>query len=146
MITRQPLQSSSMPILLDALRELLGVRLSTNRAECEQHGRGESYHPTQPPDAVCYVESTTEVATIVKFCAAQRVPIITFGGGTSLEGQVGASQGGICIDLSRMQRIITVRPDDLDVTVEAGVTRTQLNTELRSTGLFFFRRSGWRAL
>jgi D-lactate dehydrogenase (cytochrome) len=126
-----------MPTLLDALRELLGERLSTSRTECEQHGRGESYHQTLPPDAVCYAESTAEVATIVKLCAAQRVPIIAFGAGTSLEGHVGAAIGGVCIDLSRMQRIIDVRPDDLDVTVEAGVTRMQLNAELRTTGLFF---------
>ena len=137
MVSNPAFLSSSMPTLLDALRELLGERLSTSRAECEQHGRGESYHPTLPPDAVCYAESTAEVAAIVKLCAAQRVPIIAFGGGTSLEGHVGATQGGVCIDLSRMQRIIAVRPDDLDVTVEAGVTRMQLNAELRTTGLFF---------
>ena len=137
MATSQALQSSSLPTLLDALRELLGERLSISRAECEQHGRGESYHPTLAPDAVCYAQTTAEVAAIVKLCAAQRVPIIAFGGGTSLEGHVGATRGGVCIDLSRMQRIITVRPDDLDVTVEAGVTRMQLNAELRTTGLFF---------
>lgn len=137
MSTHHALQTSPMPTLLDALRELLGERLSTSRTECEQHGRGESYHQTLPPDAVCYAESTAEVATIVKLCAAQRVPIIAFGAGTSLEGHVGAAIGGVCIDLSRMQRIIDVRPDDLDVTVEAGVTRMQLNAELRTTGLFF---------
>lgn len=137
MVSNPAFHASPMPTLLDALRELLGERLSTGRAECEQHGRGESYHPTLPPDAVCYAESTAEVAAIVKLCAAQRVPIIAFGGGTSLEGHVGATRGGVCIDLSRMQRIIAVRPDDLDVTVEAGVTRMQLNAELRTTGLFF---------
>ena len=137
MASNPAFHASPMPTLLDALRELLGERLSTNRAECEQHGRGESYHPTLPPDAVCYAESTAEVAAIVKLCAAQQVPIIAFGGGTSLEGHVGATRGGVCIDLSRMQRIIAVRPDDLDVTVEAGVTRMQLNAELRTTGLFF---------
>ena len=137
MASNPAFHASPMPTLLDALRELLGERLSTGRAECEQHGRGESYHPTLPPDAVCYAESTAEVAAIVKLCAAQRVPIIAFGGGTSLEGHVGATRGGVCIDLSRMQRIIAVRPDDLDVTVEAGVTRMQLNAELRTTGLFF---------
>ena len=137
MASNPAFHASPMPTLLDALRELLGERLSTGRAECEQHGRGESYHPSLPPDAVCYAESTAEVAAIVKLCAAQRVPIIAFGGGTSLEGHVGATRGGVCIDLSRMQRIIAVRPDDLDVTVEAGVTRMQLNAELRTTGLFF---------
>ncbi|MBI6557022.1 FAD-binding protein [Pseudomonas veronii] len=137
MATHDALQTSPMPTLLNALREVIGERLSTSRTECEQHGRGESYHQTLPPDAVCYAESTAEVAAIVELCAAHRVPIIAFGAGTSLEGHVGAAMGGVCIDLSRMQRIIDVRPDDLDVTVEAGVTRMQLNAELRTTGLFF---------
>jgi D-lactate dehydrogenase (cytochrome) len=128
---------SSLPDLLDALRGIVGDRLSTRLAEREQHGRGESWHATQAPDAVCYAHSTEEVAAIVRLCAAHRVPIVAFGGGTSLEGHVAAQQGGICIDLSRMQRIIEVRADDLDVTVEAGVTRQQLNAELRATGLFF---------
>jgi D-lactate dehydrogenase (cytochrome) len=126
-----------LPGLIAALGELLGERLSTRQAEREQHGRGESYHAALPPDAVCYAESTAEVAAIVRLCAAQQVPIVAFGGGTSLEGHVAAHQGGVCIDLSRMQRIVAVRPDDLDVTVEAGVTRQQLNAELRATGLFF---------
>lgn len=126
-----------LPALLAALGELLGERLSTRLAEREHHGRGESYHAALPPDAVCYAESTVEVAAIVRLCAAQQVPIVAFGGGTSLEGHVAARQGGVCIDLSRMQRIVAVRPDDLDVTVEAGVTRQQLNAELRATGLFF---------
>ncbi|WP_226504742.1 FAD-linked oxidase C-terminal domain-containing protein [Pseudomonas sp. MWU16-30317] len=127
----------SVPDLFDALRSILGERLSTGLAEREQHGRGESYHASQAPDAVCYAQTTEEVAAIVRVCAARRVPIVAFGGGTSLEGHVAAQQGGVCIDLSRMQRIIKVRADDLDVTVEAGVTRQQLNTELRTTGLFF---------
>lgn len=137
MASTPALESPSLPLLIEALRERLGDRLSTRRAEREQHGRGESYHATLPPDAVCYAHTTEEVSAIVTLCAAHRVPIIAFGGGTSLEGHVGATLGGICIDLSRMQRIICVRPDDLDVTVEAGVTRMQLNAELRTTGLFF---------
>ena len=128
---------SSLPNLLDALRGVVGDRVTTRLAEREQHGRGESYHATQAPDAVCYAHTTEEVAAIVRLCAAHRVPIIAFGGGTSLEGHVAAQRGGVCIDLSRMQRIIKVRADDLDVTVEAGVTRQQLNAELRTTGLFF---------
>lgn len=128
---------SSLPDLFEALHGVVGERLSTSLAEREQHGRGESYHAAQAPDAVCYAHTTAEVAAIVRLCAAHRVPIVAFGGGTSLEGHVAAPQGGVCIDLSRMQRVVQIRADDLDVTVEAGVTRQQLNAELRTTGLFF---------
>ncbi|WP_321838503.1 FAD-binding oxidoreductase, partial [Pseudomonas kulmbachensis] len=108
MASSQALQPSLMYALLDALRELLGERVSTSRTECEQHGRGESYHPTLPPDAVCYAESTAEVAALVKLCAAHRMPIIAFGGGTSLEGHVGATLGGVCLELSRLHRLVAV--------------------------------------
>jgi D-lactate dehydrogenase (cytochrome) len=127
----------SLSLALEEIQPLLGERLATTLAEREQHGHGESYHTTRMPDAVCYVHSTEEVSQIVKVCAKHGVPVIPFGGGTSLEGHVCAVQGGVCIDLSRMQRILAVRPGDLDTTVEAGVTRQQLNTELRATGLFF---------
>ena len=131
-------QRSALPQpVSDALSALLGARFSVGLAEREQHGRGESYHAVQPPDAVCYAETTDEVARIVQICAADDIAIVPFGAGTSLEGHVGAVRGGVCIDLSRMTRIVAVRPDDLDVTVEAGVTRHQLNDHLRDTGLFF---------
>src|SRR5690606_38006089 len=81
--------------------------------------------------------STEEVAAIVRACAERRVPVIPFGVGTSLEGGVGAVQGGVCVDLAGMDRILAVRADDMDATVEAGVTRKRLNAELRDTGLFF---------
>ncbi|OYU49446.1 MAG: FAD-binding oxidoreductase [Rhizobiales bacterium PAR1] len=90
-----------------------------------------------PPQAVCRVQSTEEVAAIVRLCAEHRVPITPFGAGTSLEGHVTAPHGGICIDLGGMNRILTVRPEDLDVTIEPGVTRQQLNAFLRDQGLFF---------
>ena len=122
---------------LEALISILGDRLSFGLAEREQHGRGESYHATVPPDAVCYALSTEEVSRIVHVCAAHRVAIIPFGAGTSLEGHVAALNGGLCIDLRRMTRIIAVHAEDLDVTLEAGVTRQQLNEHLRDTGLFF---------
>ena len=122
---------------IDALISILADRFSLNRAERDQHGRGESYHPTIPPDAVCYPLSTDEVSQIVRICAAHRVAVIPFGAGTSLEGHVAALQGGLCIDLSRMTRIVAVHADDLDATIEAGVTRQQLNEYLRDTGLFF---------
>ncbi len=119
------------------LTALLGERLSTAAAVREQHGHDESYHATEPPDAVAFAGSTEEVAAIVKICAAYRVPVIAFGTGTSLEGHVAARFGGVCIDMSRMNRILRVSEGDLDVTVEAGVTRKQLNTHLRDMGLFF---------
>ena len=122
---------------LEALISILGDRPPFGLAEREQHGRGESYHATVPPDAVCYALSTEEVSRIVHVCAAHRVAIIPFGAGTSLEGHVAALKGGLCIDLSRMTRIIAVHAEDLDVTLEAGVTRQQLNEHLRDTGLFF---------
>jgi D-lactate dehydrogenase (cytochrome) len=125
------------PALAGALRDLLGDRFSTALADREHHGRGESYHAVQPPQAVCRALSTGEVSSIVKLCKLHRTPVIAFGAGTSLEGHVAARRGGICIDLSGMTRIVAVRPEDLDVTVEAGVTRHQLNAHLRDTGLFF---------
>ncbi|MGG5820738.1 FAD-binding oxidoreductase [Falsiroseomonas sp. HW251] len=123
--------------LVAALSALLGERFSRRSADLEQHGRGESYHPTCPPQAVCRATATEEVARIVTLCAAHRVPVIPFGAGTSLEGHVLAVAGGISLDLSGMNRIVAVRPGDLDATVEAGVTRQQLNAWLRDQGLFF---------
>ena len=117
--------------LASALSTLLGTRFSTGMADREQHGRGESYHATMPPQAVCRVQSTEEVAAIVRLCAEHRVPIIPFGAGTSLEGHVTAPHGGICLDLAAMNAILAVRPEDLDATIEAGVTRQQLNAFLR---------------
>jgi D-lactate dehydrogenase (cytochrome) len=125
------------PALAGALRDLLGTRFSTAPADREHHGRGESYHAVQPPQAVCRALSTGEVSSIVKLCKLHRTPVIAFGAGTSLEGHVAARRGGVCIDLGGMTRIVAVRPEDLDCTVEAGVTRHQLNAHLRDTGLFF---------
>jgi D-lactate dehydrogenase (cytochrome) len=123
--------------LTTALRELLGPRCSTSESEREHHGHGESYHPTKAPDLVCYPQTTDEVSSIVKLCHRAKVPVIPFGAGTSLEGHVVALHGGVSLDLSRMNKIVTVNAEDLDCTVEAGVTRHQLNTHLRDTGLFF---------
>ncbi len=124
-------------VMIDELRALLGERLSTSAVVCEQHGHGESYHPTHPPDAVAFARSTEEVAEIVKTCARHKCPVIAFGTGTSLEGHVAALHGGICIDLSQMNEVIEVNSDDIDCRVQAGVTRKQLNEYLHDTGLFF---------
>src|SRR5215210_1662149 len=125
------------PQLLGSLRQNLGDRLSTSAAVCEQHGKDESYHAPHAPDAVAFAQSTEEVAAIVGLCAAYKTPVIAFGTGTSLEGDVAALRGGVCIDLSQMNHIVRVNAEDLDATVEAGVTRKQLNEYLRDTGLFF---------
>ena len=123
--------------LYAALRQLLGDRFSTSAAVCAQHGRDESYHPAHAPDAVAFARSTEEVSEIVGRCARAKTPVIAFGTGTSLEGHVAALAGGVCIDLSQMNRIVQVNVEDMDATVEAGVTRKQLNEHLRDTGLFF---------
>src|SRR5579875_277811 len=130
-LSRAPLN----PALLSALRALLGERLSTAAAVCAQHGKDESYHTPHPPDAVAFARSTEEVAAIVRLCAEHRTSVIPFGTGTSLEGHVAALKGGVCIDLSQMNRIIAVNAEDLDATVEAGVTRNQLYQHLPGTGL-----------
>ncbi len=120
-----------------ALAERFGNRLVTSQAVREQHGHTLTWIPNQPPDAVVFPESTEEVAEIVRLCAAHRMPVIPFGTGTSLEGHVNAPYGGVSIDMSRMKRIVAVHAEDLDCTVEAGVTRKELNEHLRDQGLFF---------
>jgi D-lactate dehydrogenase (cytochrome) len=133
--TASSISRRELPI--EQLRALLGDRVSTSPSILEQHGHGESWHPPQAPDAVCFAQSTEEVASIVRLCAANRTPVIAFGTGTSLEGQVQAVEGGVCIDLSQMNQIIEVNNEDLDCRVQAGVTRLELNHYLRETGLFF---------
>jgi len=125
------------PKLLASLRQRLGDRLSTSAAICAQHGKDESYHTPHAPDAVAFAQSTEEVADLVALCAEYETPVIAFGTGTSLEGHVAALKGGVCIDLSQMNKVLRVNAEDLDATVEAGVTRKQLNEYLRDTGLFF---------
>lgn len=122
---------------LEELRGVVEQRLSTSEAVCFQHGKDESWHESVPPGAVVFAHSTEEVSDIVKICAAHKVPVIPYGTGTSLEGHVGAIFGGVCIDLTEMNEIINVNAEDLDVTVQPGVRRKQLNEYLRDTGLFF---------
>ena len=123
--------------MLAALQAHFGARCSTALAVREQHGRDESPIDAPPPEAVVYCESTEDVAAVVKLADRYAVPVIPFGVGSSLEGHLLAVQGGISIDLSRMNKIIAVQAEDLTVTVQAGVTRMQLNNEIRHTGLFF---------
>ena len=122
---------------ITSLNKLLGDRLSTAPLVREQHGKDASYHPCLPPNAVAFPQSTEEVSEIVKICAQQKVPIIPFGSGTGMEGNVAALRGGVCIDISQMNRILQVSKSDLDATVQAGVTHEQLNEHLLGTGLFF---------
>lgn len=129
--------AANAAVVIAALQAMLGDRLSLSQAVREQHGRGETWHHAKAPDAVAFAESTAEVQAIVRLCAEHRVPVIAFGTGTSLEGHVAAEQGGICIDLSRMDKILEVHPEDMDVRVQPGVRRKQLNEYLRDTGLFF---------
>jgi D-lactate dehydrogenase (cytochrome) len=123
--------------LLEALKARFGERCSTARAVREQHGRDESPFEVPPPDAVVFCESNEDVCDAVRLAAAHDVPVIPFGVGSSLEGHLLAVQGGISLDLSRLNRVLAVNAEDLTVVVQAGVTRQQLNREIKDTGLFF---------
>jgi D-lactate dehydrogenase (cytochrome) len=117
---------------------LLGARACTSDAAREHHSHGESYHEPAWPDVVCFPQSTEEVSAILKISQKFQLPVIPFGAGTSIEGQVHAIHGGIAVDLANMNRVLRVSPQDLDATVEAGVTREQLNRALSNKGLTFF--------
>ena len=119
------------------LKQRFGEQLQTNKSLREQHSHTTTYIPSQLPDAVVFPHSTEEIQEIVRVCAEHKVPIIPFGTGTSLEGGVNAPAGGISIDLMKMNAIISVNPEDLDVTLQPGVTREELNVHLRDQGLFF---------
>jgi D-lactate dehydrogenase (cytochrome) len=124
-------------IAIDVLKQRFGDQISTALMVRQQHGKDESYHPIEAPDAVFFARSTEDVVEAVKICAQYKVPMIPFGTGTSLEGHVAAREGGISIDVSQMNQVLRVSPEDLDCTVQPGVTRKQLNEYLRDTGLFF---------
>jgi D-lactate dehydrogenase (cytochrome) len=123
--------------VIAALAAMMGNRLVTSRAVREQHANTLTWVGNQPPDAVVFPQTTEEVQEIVRLCAAERVPVIGFGTGTSLEGQVNAPQGGICLDFRDMNRLIAVHAEDLDCVVEPGMTRKRLNEQLRDQGVFF---------
>ncbi|HYD62853.1 MAG TPA: FAD-linked oxidase C-terminal domain-containing protein [Noviherbaspirillum sp.] len=123
--------------LLAALEAIFEDRVSTSQAMREHHGRDESSYDPMLPDAVVFAQTTEEVAEVVTLCSAHEIPIIPYGTGTSLEGHILALRGGVTIDLSQMNKVLAVHAEDQTVTVQAGVTRKQLNQEIRDTGLFF---------
>lgn len=122
---------------LARLASQFGDRCSVNAAVRERFGKDESYHPPVPPDAVVTVSDTADVAALVALCNEHRVPVIPYGAGTSLEGSVSALHGGVAVNLQEMNRVVEVHHEDLDVVVQPGVTRRQLNDYLRDSGLFF---------
>ena len=123
--------------VIASLRQILGDRLSTAASVRAHHGKDVSYLAGHDPDAVAQVRSTEETSAVVEICARHRVPVVAYGTGTSLEGHIAALEGGVCIDVSQMNAVLRVNADDMDATVEAGVTRKQLNRHLHDTGLFF---------
>mgnify|MGYP001415227542 FL=1 len=129
--------TSDVATALAILRQRFGERFQTGEAVRRQHAHTLTWLPNQPPDAVVWPDNTEEVQEVVRIAGTHRVPIIPFGAGTSLEGHLNAPRGGISLDFSRMNRILTVNDRDLDATVEAGVSRKQLNDHLRDMGLFF---------
>jgi D-lactate dehydrogenase (cytochrome) len=123
--------------VIDALQALLGSRIAVSAAIREQHSQGEGLPLVGVPDAVAFPATNEEVAEIARICHQANMPIVPFGAGTSLEGHVAAVRGGICIDMTRMNALLSVSPEALDCRVQAGMTRNALNADLRSTGLFF---------
>ena len=131
------MDAHAIDTLIEELREIPGANLSTAGAVREHHSRGESHHHASMPDAVVFPETNEAVQAIVRACAKHRCPIVPFGSGSSLEGHVNPIHGGVSIDLTRMNNVLRVSTDDLDADVQAGITRKQLEKQLRSTGLTF---------
>lgn len=121
----------------ESLEQKFDSRFSRAHAVCEHHGRDESPYPPMLPDGVVYANSTDDVAWLARHCNQHRVPLIAYGTGSSLEGHLLAIQGGVTVDLSGMNQVVSINAEDLTATVQAGVTRKQLNEALRDTGLFF---------
>jgi D-lactate dehydrogenase (cytochrome) len=131
--TRPPLA----PAFVETLRGIFGDRLHLGEAMRAQHGGSETHFAVALPDAVVFAHSTEEVVAVVKACTAAGVPIVAYGAGTSVEGNTTPVRGGACVDLSEMNKILAIHPDDFDCTVQAGVRREELNVALRDVGLFF---------
>jgi len=123
--------------VVNRLRGDYGERAVTSQSVREHHGHGEGLVDAALPDVVVFPESNEEVASIVRLCHLARVPVIPFGVGTSVEGHVAALYGGVCLDFSRMNRMLEINVEDLDCRVQAGITREQVNAQLKGTGLFF---------
>jgi len=122
---------------VEILKQRFGERAQTGQAIREQHGHTTTYVPTQAPDIVIFAHNTQDVQEVVRICAEHKVPVIAFGAGSSLEGQVNAPAGGVSIDLTQMNCVLAVHAEDLDCVIEPGITRRELNEYLRDTGLFF---------
>lgn len=135
--TTLPRNEAGIGTAIGILKQRFGDRLQTSAAIREQHGHTTTWIDNQSPDAVVFPHSTDEVAQIVRTCAAHKVPVIPFGTGTSLEGHVNAPAGGVSVDLGQMNKVLAVHASDLDCVVQPGVTREDLNTQLRDQGLFF---------
>ncbi|MEK9943186.1 MAG: FAD-binding protein, partial [Gammaproteobacteria bacterium] len=135
--SKKSVPQRSIDAAIEELKSRFGERVSQTAAVRERFGKDESFHQSVPPDAVVTAHSTEDVSEIVKICASHKVPVIPYGTGTSLEGHVAALHGGISINLQEMNQIIEVHDDDLDVVVQPGVTRKQLNRHLHDRGLFF---------
>ena len=127
----------SLNSLLAQLKLQFADRLLTSDAAREHHGSGESHLPPAWPDAVVIVQSTQEVSDVLAACTQRGVPVIPFGAGSSIEGQIHAPHGGVSLDVSAMDTILSVQDADMDCTVQCGVTRQAINEHIRATGLFF---------
>jgi D-lactate dehydrogenase (cytochrome) len=123
--------------VISELRALLGERVSTSDSVREHHSHGESWHPPGLPDVVVFPLTTDEVSAVVALCARHRTPVVPFGMGSSLEGHVNAIRGGVSIDMTRMKKVLRLSQEDLDISVEAGLTRLKLDNHLKNTGLMF---------
>jgi D-lactate dehydrogenase (cytochrome) len=137
MLTFERPPESAVTATVDSLQKSYGQRAVTAHAVREHHSHGEGMRDAGLPDVVVFPETNEEIASILKLCNAARIPVIAYGTGTSLEGHLKAIYGGVCLDLSRMTQVLEINAEDLDCRVQAGVTREQLNADIRHTGLFF---------
>ena len=137
MLTFDRPTESTVNSAVESLRASYGDRTVTTHAVREHHSHGEGMQDAGLPDVVVFPESNEEIASILKLCNQARIPVIAYGTGTSLEGHLKALYGGVCLDLSRMAKVLEINAEDMDCRVQAGVTREQLNADIRHTGLFF---------
>jgi D-lactate dehydrogenase (cytochrome) len=138
-ITSNPKRADAKAVaaVVEKLAARFGNHLVTSQAVRDQHAHTTTWLPSQPPDAVVFAQEAADVQDVVRVCAAHGVPVIAFGTGTSLEGQVNAPAGGVCVDFRDMNKVLEVHPEDLDCVIQPGVTRKALNEHLRDQGVFF---------